>query len=144
MSCFSSSLPALFQISRNDKAWKAWFDTEAPEENPIPDGYNSLDTFRKLLLVRYATKNIMIISNHCGYFCILTRSWCPDRTYAQARKYIAESMGIKYAEGVILDVEAMWHESKIRVPMICLLSMGSDPTMTIDGLAKKQQIGTSI
>lgn len=50
-------------------------------------------------------------------------------------------MGVKYAEGVILDVEGMWQESKIRVPMICLLSMGSDPTMTIDGLAKKHQIG---
>ena len=50
-------------------------------------------------------------------------------------------MGIKYAEGVILDVEGMWHESKIRIPMVCLLSMGSDPTMTIDGLAKKHQIG---
>ena len=50
-------------------------------------------------------------------------------------------MGVKYAEGVILDVEGMWHESKIRVPIVCLLSMGSDPTMTIDGLAKKHQIG---
>ena len=41
------------QIARGDKAWKAWFDTEAPEENPIPDGYTTLDTFRKLLLIRY-------------------------------------------------------------------------------------------
>jgi dynein heavy chain len=109
----------LTQIGRNDKGWKIWFDMEAPEESPIPDGYNSLDTFRKLLLVR---------------------SWCPDRTYAQARKYISESMGLKYAEGVILDVERMWGESTIRVPMICLLSMGSDPTMTIDALSKKHQI----
>ena len=50
-------------------------------------------------------------------------------------------MGVKYAEGVILDVEKMWEESKIRVPMICLLSVGSDPTMTIDALSKKFQIG---
>ena len=40
------------QIGHNDKGWKAWFDTEAPKESTIPDGYNSLDTFRKLLLVR--------------------------------------------------------------------------------------------
>ena len=33
-----------------------WFDMEAPEESPIPDGYNSLDTFRKLLLVRLEKK----------------------------------------------------------------------------------------
>ena len=41
-----------YQIARNDKGWKAWFDTKAPEENTISDGYNTLDTFRKLLLVR--------------------------------------------------------------------------------------------
>ena len=41
------------QIGRNDKTWKAWFDTDAPEDSPIPDGYStSLDTYRKLLLIR--------------------------------------------------------------------------------------------
>ena len=60
----------LNQISRNEKQWKHWFDKDAPEEETIPDGYqNSLDVFRRLLLVR---------------------SWCPDRTLAQARKYIGK------------------------------------------------------
>ncbi|KAK3754858.1 hypothetical protein QZH41_011331 [Actinostola sp. cb2023] len=63
----------LGQITNNDKAWKTWFDSDAPEEAPIPDGYHgSLDTFRKLLLIR---------------------SWCPDRTMNQARRYITESIG---------------------------------------------------
>lgn len=86
----------------------------------IPDGYmNSLDTFRKLLLIR---------------------AWCPDRVLPQARKYISESMGVKYAEGVILDIEKMWEESTVRVPMICFLSMGSDPSNNIDALSKKHKL----
>ena len=110
----------IFQISRNDKGWKQWFDADAPEAAPIPDGYtNSLDTFRKLLLIR---------------------AWCPDRVLPQARKYISESMGTKYAEGVILDMEKMWEESTKRVPMICFLSMGSDPSNHIDLLAKKHKL----
>jgi dynein heavy chain len=45
-----------------------WYEKERPEEEVIPCGYNSsLDVFRKLLLIR---------------------SWSPDRTLSQARKYI--------------------------------------------------------
>ena len=68
------------------------------------------------------------------------RCWCPDRTLAQARKYISEVMGECYAEGVILDLEKTWEESDPRTPLICFLSMGSDPTNNIEGLAKKLKL----
>lgn len=53
-------------------------------------------------------------------------------------------MGPKYADPVILDLRAMWEESDTRTPMICLLSMGSDPTAMIEDLAKKNGIGLSV
>ncbi|XP_072165822.1 dynein axonemal heavy chain 8-like [Diadema setosum] len=110
----------LSQIQRNEKTWKVWFDKDAPEEEIIPDGYNSsLDTFRRLLLIR---------------------SWCTDRTIPQARKYIADSMGARYADPVILDLEKTWEESDTRTPLICFLSMGSDPTNQIEGLGKKLRV----
>ena len=71
------------------------------------------------------------------------RSWCPDRVLPQAQKYISESMGVKYAEGVILNIEDMWKESNIRVPMICFLALGSDPTNDIETLAKKHGLSES-
>ncbi|RXN05955.1 dynein heavy chain axonemal-like protein [Labeo rohita] len=112
----------LDQIARHEKQWKSWFDREAPEEEPIPNAYDqALDCFRRLLLIR---------------------SWCPDRTIAQARKYIMYSMGQKYAEGVILDLEKTWEESDPRTPLICFLSMGSDPTDSIIALGKRQRIET--
>ncbi|GCC27018.1 hypothetical protein chiPu_0005439 [Chiloscyllium punctatum] len=113
----------LVQVARNEKQWKNWYDKDAPEEEELmPDGYHqSLDCFGKLLLVR---------------------SWCPDRTIAQARKYIIDSMGEKYAEGVILDLEKSWEESDTRTPLICFLSMGSDPTDRIIALGKRLKIET--
>ncbi|BFZ13509.1 hypothetical protein BsWGS_16546 [Bradybaena similaris] len=108
------------QVERGDKMWKQWFDKEAPEEEIIPDGYNnSLDVFRRLLLVR---------------------CWCPDRILPMAKKYIADSLGEKYSEGIILDIEKMWQESNKRSPLVCLLSMGSDPTPLIEGLARKLRL----
>jgi hypothetical protein len=108
-------------VTRNEKQWRQWFDKDAPEEEVIPDGYNTtLDVFRRLLLVR---------------------SWCPDRTLPQAKKYIADSLGERFADGVILDLERMWKESDPRSPMVCLLSMGSDPTNNIEALGKKYRLG---
>uniref|UniRef100_A0A7N8XMR9 Dynein, axonemal, heavy chain 5 n=1 Tax=Mastacembelus armatus TaxID=205130 RepID=A0A7N8XMR9_9TELE len=112
----------LQQITSNEKQWKSWFDKEAPEEEVIPNCYDqTLDCFRCLLLIR---------------------SWCPDRTIAQARKYIMNTMGEKYIEGVILDLEKMWEESDPRTPLICFLSMGSDPTDSIIALGKRLKIET--
>ena len=114
----------LNQVARNDKIWKNWFDKDAPEEEVIPEGYNNtLDVFRRLLLVR---------------------SWCPDRTLPQAKKYIGDTLGQSFAEGVILDLEKMVKESTNRTPMICLLSLGSDPTISIELLAKKLHLGKTL
>ncbi|XP_048452578.1 dynein axonemal heavy chain 8-like [Rhincodon typus] len=68
------------------------------------------------------------------------KSWCPDRILSQARHYIAEAMEAKYAEPVILNLETTWEESDAQTPLICFLSMGSDPSNQIEGLAKKLEI----
>ncbi|WAQ93678.1 DYH8-like protein [Mya arenaria] len=87
----------LNQVTRNNQGWKAWFDTDAPEEEIMPDGYNAaLDSFKKLLLIR---------------------CWCPDRTVPQARKYISDSMGSAYAEAVLLNLEATWEEKFRAISM---------------------------
>ena len=65
----------------------------------------------------------------------------PDRTLSQARKYIEESLGRTYAEGVILDIQGTWEESDAKTPLICFLSMGSDPTNSIEQLAKRVKLG---
>ncbi|KAJ3091620.1 Dynein heavy chain 5, axonemal [Quaeritorhiza haematococci] len=110
----------LNQVGKNEKAWKQWYEKDAPENEMLPSGYqNSLDAFRRLLLIR---------------------SWCLDRTNTMAKQYIASSMGTKYAESQILDLDSLLSESDNRTPMICLLSQGSDPSADIENLARKYKI----
>ena len=99
-----------------EKDWKSWCDHQAPEEEPLPCEYDEqLDTFRKLLMVR---------------------SWCPDRTMSQARKYIQDSLGESYLENPYLNLEEIVAEADNKTPLLCLLSVGSDPTNQIDAMAK--------
>ncbi|VEN47384.1 unnamed protein product, partial [Callosobruchus maculatus] len=110
----------LKKIENNEKEWRVWYEKEKPEEEDIPCGYQkSLDVFKKLLLIR---------------------SWSPDRTLSQARKYIMDSLGDEYGEPCILDLEATWSESETRTPLICILSIGSDPSPQIAALAKSKDI----
>ncbi|XP_055849438.1 dynein axonemal heavy chain 8 [Episyrphus balteatus] len=109
----------LDKVSNNERGWQNWFKKDNPENETIPDGYNNLDPFRKLLLVR---------------------SWCQDRTIAQSRKYIASSLGQRFAEPIILNFDQLLEESKPLTPIICFLSMGSDPSPNIEALAKKNEV----
>ncbi|KAL7304210.1 hypothetical protein TKK_0003404 [Trichogramma kaykai] len=109
----------LTKIEFSEKEWRVWYEKERPEEEDLPCGYQrNLDVFRKLLLIR---------------------SWSPDRTVSQAKKYIVESLGKEYGEAKILDLDLTWAESEPRTPLICILSIGSDPSPLITVLAKQKQ-----
>ena len=86
----------------------------------MPDSWElQLDKFRRLLLIR---------------------SLIPARFVKSANDYIIDCLGSKYGEGVVLDMEKMSDESDKYTPMICFLSMGSDPSVQIETLAKKKLI----
>lgn len=105
----------LDSVTNHEKQWKFWFEKPAPEKELYPGGYNDLDVFRKLLIIR---------------------AWCPDRTLSQSREYIKASLGNRFADPVIVDYDVLLLESRPLTPIICFLSMGSDPTQSIEKLAK--------
>lgn len=88
------------QVSKNARYWKSWFDNDAPEDEHIPDGYNNIDAFYRLLLIR---------------------SWCPDRVIAQAKKYVGASLGQKFASPVVLSLDELHNESRPKAPCCCFL-----------------------
>ena len=69
---------------------------------------------------------------------ILQKLWSNSNPFSPLST--VDSLGERYAEGVILDLETTWEESDQRTPLICFLSMGSDPTSMIESLAKKKKI----
>jgi len=54
--------------------------------------------------------------------------------------FLVASLGAEFGETRILDLEQTWSESDDKTPLICILSIGSDPTLEIESLAKIKKI----
>jgi len=108
-------------IYRNDGLWRQWYDQEAPEQAKVPDYDDKINKFEKMCVVRAIRQ---------------------DRTLISAQDYITEALGQQFVDSLPLNMESTWQESNCRVPLICLLSPGADPTKLIEDLAKKQKIKT--
>jgi dynein heavy chain len=118
-----SSLPAFTTLpdvlAKSEAAWRAWYDLEAPEKGRIPEFDGRLSKFERTMLVKALR---------------------PDRTLVTATDYIAEALGSRFVESVPVNLEAALAESRNRVPLICLLSPGADPTRLIEDLAKRKKV----
>ncbi|KAL5105018.1 hypothetical protein TcWFU_009077 [Taenia crassiceps] len=121
LSRLSAFTNLLKDIPRKEKSWKRWFDSDSPEDNALPAPYETAlegQTFQRLLLVR---------------------CWCLDRCLPMSRRFIREVLGEAFVNPVITDLETMvLQDSDPHTPLICFLSMGSDPTENIERLAKRR------
>lgn len=98
---------------------------------------------RGVLTARYhKQRNILkvhlSISNGIDFiFRFLTDNFFPPIIFAIRT---TESLGPEYSEMLILDLDVTWSESEPRTPLVCILSIGSDPTSQIATLAKNKNI----
>ncbi|KAL0487737.1 dynein heavy chain [Acrasis kona] len=120
--CAISELPKfktiLHQVEANEMAWKDFYDSKNPETAELPDQYK-LSSLHHLLLVR---------------------CWRLDRTMASCAQYIIDTLGDQFVNSIPLNVEETWAETNPTTPVICLLSMGSDLTTSIEKLAQNHKI----
>uniref|UniRef100_A0A7S4MJ94 Dynein heavy chain n=2 Tax=Prymnesium polylepis TaxID=72548 RepID=A0A7S4MJ94_9EUKA len=106
-------------LDRQGEAWRTWYDHDAPETQDFPDYNERLDQFEKMLLVRAIRE---------------------DRALIATDTYVASALGKRFVLSKPLDLRALSEETTAFVPMITLLSMGSDPTGIINELARKKKI----
>lgn len=113
----------LDDIERHEKAWKSWFDLDAPEAARFPGGYSdSLNEFQKLMLLR----------------CFRV-----DRIYLAVTQYVTKVMTEQFVTPPVISFEAIWDQSTTLSPIVFILSPGSDPTTDLLKLAERTQFGAS-
>ena len=118
----SDNFSSLIADLRSDvQAWKTWYDLEAPENSPMPQGYNEkLTPMERMLILR----------------CFRV-----DRVYVAITKFIMIEMGPEYVTPPVMDFDNIYKDSTPLVPVAFVLSPGADPATDIFKLAAKVGMG---
>ncbi|PNH05107.1 Dynein heavy chain 7, axonemal [Tetrabaena socialis] len=96
-------------------------DWYAVYESPIPHEQERMDAFQRVLLLRCLT---------------------PDKLVPAVASYVAESMGARYIEPHDFKLSSIFADSSCSVPIIFVLSPGSDPMADLLAFAddKRKQV----
>ncbi|XP_017857964.1 PREDICTED: dynein heavy chain 7, axonemal [Drosophila arizonae] len=111
-------------VSANPDSWKLLFDAKTPQDNQsIPKEWQKrLSVFQQLLLLRV---------------------FRPDKLVPAVLNFVAGEMGPRFVDPPQFDLMASFGDSHCCVPLIFILTPGSDPTATLLKFAEDQGFGTN-
>lgn len=112
---FSEKFSNLLEdIRENQTQWKQWAEDDRSEKIPLSD---SLKDFERLMLMR---------------------CFSPSRMVFAIQHYITKIMGEKYLIPPTVYFDSIFEQSTSQIPVIFILSPGSDPTNDIQKLAERK------
>jgi dynein heavy chain len=90
--------------------WRPLYDSLEPHKVVMPRHFNSLDTFKKLLIVR---------------------CFRPDKVVPAVADFVQQHLGRKFVEPPPFSLADCYRDSTSVTPLIFVLSPGSDPTAAL-------------
>eukprot|EP00792_Barthelona_sp_PAP020_P009043 TRINITY_DN3265_c0_g6_i1.p1 TRINITY_DN3265_c0_g6~~TRINITY_DN3265_c0_g6_i1.p1 ORF type:complete len:3839 (+),score=1299.73 TRINITY_DN3265_c0_g6_i1:669-11519(+) len=103
-------------IESASKRWREWFQSANPESSRIPQDYNNLNDFQKMLLLRV---------------------FRPDRLIYALRTFVGDNLGERYVNIIPIGLEETYKELSPSVPAFFILSPGVDPLKQVELLGDK-------
>jgi len=104
-------------VSANGPIWQKWFDTEAPEQEKFPMGYEgAVSPLQRLCLLR---------------------TFRVDRVQRAVTMYISDYMGDEFVQPPVVKFEDVYKVSTAFSPVVFILSPGADPSNDLQALGSK-------
>ncbi|XP_076621651.1 dynein heavy chain at 89D [Colletes latitarsis] len=109
------------ELQQHGEEWQNWYDMDDPESEDFPLDYSEkLQPFEKLMLIR----------------CFRV-----DRVYRGVINYISKIMGEEYITPPHISFEMIFEQSMPSMPVVFILSPGSDPSSELMKLAEGYGFG---
>jgi dynein heavy chain len=97
-------------------AWQAYYDLAEPQDGALPDGWAArLQPFQRLLVLR----------------CLR-----PGKSLPGMQVFVTAAMGKQFLEPPLFDIESTYAESNAAIPLVFILSPGSNPVQALLNFAE--------
>lgn len=106
-------------FSQDIEAWETMYDSLEPHKVPFPSPFNGLDLFRKLLMVR----------------CLR-----PDKVVLAIADFVEDTLGRRFVDPPPFNLQSCYDDSTSIMPLIFVLSPGSDPFAALLQFAGRSHI----
>lgn len=103
-------------VTGNCQQWKEFYDSQNPEDEKFPHPYDDVTDFVSLILLKAIR---------------------PDKIVHAVRYFIIRHMGKEFVEPPSFDLQASFADSSPTIPLVFILSPGSDPMDNLLMFAKE-------
>lgn len=103
-------------VAKKIDEWKKFYDQASPEEEEFPEPYTTIDKFLALILLKTIR---------------------PDKIVHAVKKFIIHNMGAVFVQPPSFDLNASFEDSSPTIPLVFILSPGSDPMDNLMTFAKE-------
>ncbi|XP_054732574.1 dynein axonemal heavy chain 3-like [Anastrepha obliqua] len=107
------------QFTKDVHLWKKYYDLSSPEEHPLPKPYDTVEEMTYLIILK----------------CLR-----PDKVVPAVRTFITNNMDQSFVEPPLFDLNASFADSSPRIPLVFLLSPGSDPMASLFMYARQRNM----
>ncbi|KAM7358701.1 dynein heavy chain 3, axonemal isoform 1-T1 [Cochliomyia hominivorax] len=107
------------KFEKDIEAWKKFYDLSSPEEAEYPPPYDQIDEMLSLIVLK----------------CLR-----PDKVVPAVRNFITRNMDRSFVEPPPFDLNASFADSSPKIPLVFLLSPGSDPMASLFMYAKQRNM----
>lgn len=120
----ASSLKSLSKLREtftdNLDKWQAFYNLSEPENSELPEPYRGQDDLVKLIILK----------------CLR-----PDKVVPALQRFIIMKIGPSYIEPPQFNLRTSYEDSSPRIPLIFMLSPGSDPMDSLLAFASEKYMG---
>eukprot|EP01004_Peranema_trichophorum_P007889 NODE_665_length_2487_cov_73.067682_g570_i0.p1 GENE.NODE_665_length_2487_cov_73.067682_g570_i0~~NODE_665_length_2487_cov_73.067682_g570_i0.p1 ORF type:complete len:811 (+),score=165.77 NODE_665_length_2487_cov_73.067682_g570_i0:206-2434(+) len=107
-------------ILRHNRLWKSWYESDTPVQDPLPGDWEHLTVWQRMLVVKVLRE---------------------EQVLRIAREVVGHYLGPEFTESPQFDLEGAFASCAPTIPIIFVLSPGSDPTSLFLNFADEKKFG---